>query len=71
MQYLKEMPNGNRIPVDLNTYLVDKRHPKFHQIIAAGELIIYKLALPNPYREVKVKYGGRGRGGPGTVWNGA
>jgi len=72
MQYLKEMPNGNRKQVDQEQFLVDKHNPDYCQIIATSALVIYKLArratghVPKPLR-----YGGRGRGGPGTVWNGA
>lgn len=69
MQYLKEMPNGNRVPVTPNQWLIDKYEPRYHQIIATMGLTIYKVArvmggkAPKPLR-----YGGRGRAD--VAWNG-
>lgn len=43
MQFLKEQPNGMRKPVGEDTYMQDKFDPGFMQIIATGNIIIYRI----------------------------
>ena len=71
MQYLKELPNGNRVSVDHFKYGIDRHHPKFVQIIATGTIIVYKLAIAQKVANavVALKYGGQ-RPRMGNVWNG-
>lgn len=73
MQYLKELPSGNRVPVSQEQFMLDKFDPSYHQIIATSGLIIYKLAKRMSVSKVArpLRYGGRGRGGPCMAWNGA
>lgn len=73
MQYLKELPSGNRVPVSRDQHMQDKFDKDYHQIIATSGLVIYKLAKRMGMSKAPphYKYGGRGRGSPGSAWNGA
>lgn len=72
MQYLKEMPCGNRKQVSQDQFLTDKYNPSFMQIIATSALVVYKLhSQATAHVSKPLRYGGRGRAGHGSVWNGA
>lgn len=68
MQYLKEMPCGNRKRVSQSTWMLDRYMSGYTQIIATSALTIYKMgdtaSVSRP-----LKYGGRAQ--PGYHWNGA
>ncbi len=70
MQYLKQMPNGNRVTVNKDVYDVDKHHPKYNQIIATIGLTIYSVAraMSGPVPRA-LRYGGQ-RPRMGNAWNG-
>ena len=61
MQYLKEMPNGNRVSVSADEWAIDRFDKGYVQIIATMGLLIYRLAgMKTRMAEPHLKYGGRG-----------
>lgn len=70
MQYLREMPSGNRVPVSFETFMVDEQDKHYMQIVATSGLLIYRLSkVTNAPAPKPLKWGGRGQAG--MVWNGA
>lgn len=61
MQYLKEMPNGQRVSVDHYQWMKDSFDKAYVQIIATSGLTIYRVAgVGSRVAEPRYKYGGRG-----------
>lgn len=68
MQYVKELPNGNRVQVNKDVYLVDKYDKSFVQVIATSTVLVYRMTK-QAYKMLHVpKYAGQQRSG--LVWNG-
>lgn len=58
--YLKELPNGNRVTVDHNEYMVDSFKREFMTIINTSTVLIYRLAgVKSRPVERTYRYGGR------------
>ena len=70
MQYVKELPNGNRVQVKQDQFLVDRHLKGYTQIVATTALVIYCIGKVAKAPK-RLRYGGRMRGGAGSVWNGA
>lgn len=43
MQFLREMPDGNRVKVSEYEWMVDKKSSSYRQIHAFGVLIVYQM----------------------------
>jgi len=60
MQYLKEMPNGNRVSVSADEWAIDRFDKGYTQIIATMGLLIYRIAgMKTRTIEPRLKFGGR------------
>jgi hypothetical protein len=60
-QYLKELGEGGRVPVTDWEYMADRKDKDFVQILAAGTVIVYRIARRlGKTVEKPLVYGGRG-----------
>jgi hypothetical protein len=70
-QYLKELGEGGRVPVTEFEYMADRKDKDFVQILAAGSIVVYRIARRlGKTTEKPLVYGGRGTR-DGRLWNGA
>lgn len=71
MQYLKQLPNGNRVSVDEATHNIDSYNKYYLPIINTMGLTIYRCHKGDnsPKVDKPLRYGGRNRGGD-RVWHG-
>lgn len=71
MQYYKELPNGNRVSVSEAEWLIDKHDKAYNQIIAAGTVLVYRLArCLGVTTEKPLQYGGRRKDGSSIHYGG-
>lgn len=60
MQFLKEMPSGNRAPVTAMQHMTDRYHKDYVPIIKTANLTIYRIGgRGSRPMERNYRYGGR------------